>query len=292
MEMDIVYSALNLGPGVQTASPPPRPPKKETPKTPRSFRWAAAAFAVLWILTTIITLSVIFFRNSQSSSLFEKYSKLQNQQKEMDKTFSALQKNYKNVNESGILVWKWIRSASVDVTLDVDTANPWLILSEDRKEVKDGNTRHDLPDSPKRFDRVVSVLGKQGFTSGRHYWQVEVGEKTQWTLGVAKESINRTGMIIVSPENGYWTVWLRISSGFRALTNTPTPLPLSLKPRKLGVYLDYEEGQVSFYNVETRSHIFTFSDTFTEKIYPFFSPGLFEQKNEAPLIIYPVSDRD
>ncbi|MGH0175580.1 UNVERIFIED_CONTAM: hypothetical protein FKN15_070953 [Acipenser sinensis] len=219
--------------------------------------------------------------NSQSSSLFEKYSKLQNQQKEMDRTFSALQKNYENVNESGILV---------DVTLDVDTANPWLILSEDRKEVKDGNTRHDLPDSPKRFDRVVSVLGKQGFTSGRHYWQVEVGEKTQWTLGVAKESINRTGMIIVSPENGYWTVWLRISSGFRALTNTPTPLPLSLKPRKLGVYLDYEEGQVSFYNVETRSHIFTFNDTFTEKIYPFFSPGLFEQKNEAPLIIYPVSD--
>ncbi|MGH0163754.1 UNVERIFIED_CONTAM: hypothetical protein FKN15_045715 [Acipenser sinensis] len=201
----------------------------------------------------------------------------------MDKTFSALQKNYKNVNESGILV---------DVTLDVDTANPWLILSEDRKEVKDGKTRHDLPDSPKRFDRVVSVLGKQGFTSGRHYWQVEVGEKIQWALGVAKESINRTGMIIMSPENGYWTVQLIISSGFKALTNTPTPLPLSLKPRKLGVYLDYEEGQVSFYNVETRSHIFTFNDTFTEKIYPFFSPGLFEQKNEAPLIIYPVSDRD
>ncbi|RXM91254.1 E3 ubiquitin-protein ligase TRIM39 [Acipenser ruthenus] len=74
------------------------------------------------------------------------------------------------------------------------------------------------------------------------------------------------------PQRGYWTVWW---NGYRfiALTDPWTPLPLSLEPQKLGVYLDYEEGQLSFYNVETRSHIYTFTDMEfnpNEKLYPFF----------------------
>ncbi|MGH0189715.1 UNVERIFIED_CONTAM: hypothetical protein FKN15_037464 [Acipenser sinensis] len=192
----------------------------------------------------------------------------------------------------GVILWKWILDAAVDVTLDPDTANPYLILSEDRKQVSDGDTRQDLPDNPERFDHVVSVLGRQGFTSGRHYWQVEVGEKAQWYLGVARDSINRKGKIQLDPNNGYWTVWQR-DGEYKALADPSIPLPLSVKPQKVGVYLDYEAGQVSFYNVETRSHIYTFTDTFTEKLYPYFCPSTNKDgKNAAPLIILPVSDRD
>ncbi|MGH0168185.1 UNVERIFIED_CONTAM: hypothetical protein FKN15_053926 [Acipenser sinensis] len=76
----------------------------------------------------------------------------------------------------------------------------------------------------------------------------------------------------MTPQQGYWTVqWY--GGGFTALTDPQTPLSRSLKPQKLGVYLDYEEGQLSFYNVETRSHIYTFTDMEfnpNQKLYPLF----------------------
>uniref|UniRef100_A0A8C9SFQ9 Butyrophilin subfamily 1 member A1-like n=1 Tax=Scleropages formosus TaxID=113540 RepID=A0A8C9SFQ9_SCLFO len=176
-----------------------------------------------------------------------------------------------------------------DVTLDPDTANPWLILSEDRKQVRHGVIWQDLPDNPERFKQRKSVLGKEGFSSGRRYWEVEVGDKTEWDLGVVRESINRKGYFPLDTNNALWAISLW-SGKYRALTDPPVSLPLSVKPQKVGVYVDYEEGQVSFYSVEDKSHIYTFSGyKFTEKLYPYFWPGF---RNSAPLIISPVSDTD
>ncbi|XP_058877193.1 E3 ubiquitin-protein ligase TRIM38-like [Acipenser ruthenus] len=172
-----------------------------------------------------------------------------------------------------LLVWKWILAASVDVTLDPDTAQPQLILSAKGKRVREGETRQDIPDNPERFDRWCCVLGREGFTSGRRYWQVQVGGNTWWILGVSRESAERKGGISMTPQQGYWTVEWWSGGGFTALTDPQTPLPRSLKPLKLGVYLDYEERQLSFYNVETRSHIYTFTDMEfnpNEKLYSFF----------------------
>lgn len=71
-----------------------------------------------------------------------------------------------------------------DVTLDPDTANPELVLSEDKRSVRRGDLRQALPDSPERFDPGPCVLGREPLTSGRHYWEVEVGERASWALGV------------------------------------------------------------------------------------------------------------
>ncbi|XP_029623864.1 E3 ubiquitin-protein ligase TRIM39 isoform X3 [Salmo trutta] len=181
----------------------------------------------------------------------------------------------------------------VDVTLDPDTAHPKLILSEDGRQVRCGDTKQDLPDNPERFDTVPCILGKEGFSSGRFYYEVQVKEKTGWILGVVRESINRKGEITVSPENGNWTVLLR-EEGYRAITDPPVPLSLREKPQKVGVFVHYDEGLVSFYNVEARSHIYSFTGcTFTEKLYPFFSPGNnYTGKNSSPLVIIPVDVTD
>ncbi|KAJ8344691.1 hypothetical protein SKAU_G00288840 [Synaphobranchus kaupii] len=187
-------------------------------------------------------------------------------------------------------VWKWIREATVDVTLDPETAHPSLILSETRKQVRLGSKRADLPDTPQRFNYVICVLGKEGFSSGRHYWEVEMRSKTDWTLGIAMSNASRKGPILFRPRAGYWTI--RLKNGvFTAQNETPIPLPLREKPQTVGVYVDYKEGQVSFYNAESRAHIYSFAgSTFTEKLYPVFRPGLTDEgKNSPLLIISPVN---
>ncbi|XP_036375365.1 uncharacterized protein LOC118771463 [Megalops cyprinoides] len=179
-----------------------------------------------------------------------------------------------------------MQNYAADVTLDPDTANPKLILSEDRKEVRHGDREQALPDRPERFNRIVNVLGKEGFSSGRAYWEVHVGGKMEWDLGVARESVSRKGRITLCPENGFWILWLRKKDGYEALDDPSVSLTINERPQKVGVFVDYEMGQVSFYNVEARSHIYTFTDVFKEKIYPFFSPCSKDGgENAAPLII-------
>ncbi|XP_039358248.1 butyrophilin subfamily 1 member A1-like [Mauremys reevesii] len=187
------------------------------------------------------------------------------------------------------LRWRRAQIYSVDVTLDPDTANPWLVLSEDRKRVRLRDRRQDLPDNPERFDPFPCVLGAEGFAGGRHYWEVEVGDKTEWDLGVCRESVSRKGELT---HKDYWRLKLR-DVEYSACTSPTTPLPVSVRPSRVGIFLDYEAGEVSFYNVTDRSHLFTFIGTFSGKLRPYFYPGLNAGgTNAAPLIICPVPAQD
>ncbi|CAL8378511.1 unnamed protein product [Boreogadus saida] len=159
---------------------------------------------------------------------------------------------------------------TADLTLDPDTANPWLQLSQDRRQVRHLGAWQDLPDTPHRFDTVVIVLGREGFAAGRHYWEVAVGEKDDWYLGVARSSVKRKGRIAVSVAQGYWALAMKKGQEYRVSTAPPSLVTLDPRPKRVGVYVDCEEGQVSFYDAKARKHIYTFWDTLGEKVFPFF----------------------
>ncbi|XP_033944170.1 E3 ubiquitin-protein ligase TRIM39-like [Pseudochaenichthys georgianus] len=186
---------------------------------------------------------------------------------------------------------KRVQSYAVDVTLDPNTANPYLILSDDGKQVRDGDVRKNLPENPERFSACPCVLGKQSFSSGRFYFEVQVKGKSDWDVGVARESINRKGDISLSPVDGFWTINLRNGNEHKASDAPSVSLSLKSRPQKVGVFVDYEEGLVSFYNVDAAALLYSFTGcSFNGNIYPYFYPGAkCGRKNAAPLIISPVS---
>lgn len=151
------------------------------------------------------------------------------------------------------------------------TNHPWLLLSDDRKKVQEALTPTEVVLSSQRFDSWPCVLGWEGLSSGRHYWVVDIANNGYWRLGLTTASSNRHGRFTMTPSEGYWVLW-RSTRQFYACTKPETALPVSLIPRKVGVYLDYEEGQISFYDVDTRAHIYTFTGSFKEKLYPLFAP--------------------
>ncbi|XP_073678878.1 uncharacterized protein [Garra rufa] len=207
----------------------------------------------------------------------------------MNRALTLVKKAHETLNKIlSQTVLKCVHKFAVDVTLDPDTAHPCLILSDDGKQVSHGDIEPE-----KRFDAGLCVLAKEGFSSGRFYYEVQVKGKTEWSLGVARKSINRTGMITLTPEDGYWTVIVKNENQYTVFDNPVVMFPQKGKPKTVGVFVDYEEGLVSFYDVGHRLHIYSFTgQTFTDKLYPYFSPGLYDEgKNSNPLIISAVNKK-
>ncbi|XP_043942282.1 zinc-binding protein A33-like [Protopterus annectens] len=166
---------------------------------------------------------------------------------------------------------KIISTVLSSLKLDPDTAHPELIVSEDQASVRHSGKKQQLPDNPARFTKYLYVMASEGFTSGKYCWEVGVSNKTAWCLGVATESCNRKGNIYAQPLNGFWTLWLQNNEYFACETSYVV-LNICGNPQKIRVFLEYEEGKVSFYDADNLLPIYTFTSTFTEKLYPIFNP--------------------
>uniref|UniRef100_A0A8C9S1J6 Zinc-binding protein A33-like n=1 Tax=Scleropages formosus TaxID=113540 RepID=A0A8C9S1J6_SCLFO len=170
-------------------------------------------------------------------------------------------------------VWKKlaevIQPALCTLNFDPATANTFLSLSEDLTTAQYSYSPKDgLSIGEACFEFSPCVLASRGFSSGRHYWEVDVGDKSDWDLGVAEETAERAGWVVLCPENGYWTVGNKDA-------------------RKVGVYLDYEAGQVSFYNAADMTPLFSYvGASFKETLYPFFYPSA-DSKAEPLKILNP-----
>ncbi|XP_074555006.1 uncharacterized protein LOC141811053 [Halichoeres trimaculatus] len=182
---------------------------------------------------------------------------------------------------------------AVDVKLDPTTAHPCLDVSPDGKTVGYVGKVHKVSDCPQRFDKFGSILGINKLTSGKSYWEVEVRNKSGWDLGVARGDITRKGDLSVNTDKGFWVVVHYEDKKYAALTVPPVCLALTQKPQRVGVFVDYEEGLVSFYDVTAKAHIHSFTEcSFSGDVFPYFSPHLkHNEKNAAPLIISAVNSQ-
>ncbi|NXD09317.1 TRI69 ligase, partial [Nothocercus nigrocapillus] len=172
------------------------------------------------------------------------------------------------------------------LTFDPESAHPNLVFSRDLTAVTEKEGAQLVPYSPRRFQRCVNVLGSRAFDSGQHYWEVWVGSKTKWDVGVAAEAVDRAAKVKLCPENGYWTLRLRNQTEYWASATPWVRLAPRRPLRKVGIFLDCHEGTVAFFDAGDMSHLFTFRQVSAERYCPFFSTCFSDgEANREPMRI-------
>ncbi|XP_032435589.1 nuclear factor 7, brain-like [Xiphophorus hellerii] len=168
------------------------------------------------------------------------------------------------------------------VVLDPNTASGWIRLSDDLTRFRHGDTWLQLPDNPERNIKYNNVFGSQGFSSGKHSWDVEVGDHPEWIVGLVKESVDRKGQRSPTPKYG---IWCLCHHDGKYDTGDGETFRVKKSLQRIRVQLDYDMGDVSFYDSEDMIHIYSHRDTFTEKLFPFFSVGRFAYSKTSDLKI-------
>ncbi|XP_040203091.1 E3 ubiquitin/ISG15 ligase TRIM25-like [Rana temporaria] len=155
---------------------------------------------------------------------------------------------------------------AADILLDGNTANNNLQISDDRKTVSWSDTYQNRPETPERF-QCSQVLSSQSFSSGRHYWEVDVGGSDDWTVGMCYPSIERRGGSWIGYNKKFWGLD-RSGNQYSVIHDRKeTPLPPNVSSR-VRIYLDYEAGRISFYDLcDPIRHLHTFTTTFTEPLH-------------------------
>ncbi|KAM4555737.1 tripartite motif containing 105 isoform 1-T2 [Odontesthes bonariensis] len=188
-------------------------------------------------------------------------------------------------------MFKSLKPGPSPLTFDIDTAHPSIHISRDKTAAVECDVMTQCMSHRKRFVQCVNILAAQGFQSGQHYWEVEVGSSPKWDLGVAADAVDRHARIKLSPESGYWTLRLRNGNEYSAGTQPWTRLQLRSSPQRLGVYLDCDERKVSFYDADDMSLLCSFSNGPRGKVFPFFSPcisGSTSKPHPIKLLHYPA----
>ncbi|XP_042298422.1 LOW QUALITY PROTEIN: E3 ubiquitin-protein ligase TRIM50-like [Sceloporus undulatus] len=194
-----------------------------------------------------------------------------------------------------MMVWKRllrrVLPAPETLKLDPESAHPMLELSKGNTVVRCGLLSQRRNSHPERFDYSTCVLASKGFSWGQHYWEVIVGGKSHWRLGVVKATASRKGKLGKSPEQGAWLIGLKEGKVYEAFASPRVALPLTSRPRRVGVFLHYERGEVAFFNADSPNEllpIYAFQAEFQGKLYPLLDVCWHERGTNALPMILPT----
>ncbi|CAD7677663.1 unnamed protein product [Nyctereutes procyonoides] len=240
---------------------------------PKNQLLVSLIFSVVFLAFITFIFSMIFLLFPSFTNFGERKAETQAEgEAYLQKNLSRRKAQYKFDWRKAQLYADWRKELfqAVNVTLDAATAHPSLLLSEDRRQVTWQEEHQDLPSSTQRFHSYPCVLGQLHISSGRAYWEVKVEGALSWDLGICIDNVTRKGSITMSPQNGFWAI--RLYKGeYWALTSPETCLTIREKPLSVGIFLDYDAGDVSYYNMTDGSHIFSFTQiTFSCAIRPLF----------------------
>ncbi|XP_017308113.1 E3 ubiquitin-protein ligase TRIM35 isoform X1 [Ictalurus punctatus] len=229
----------------------------------------------------IWTEDLLFIQNFESSMARAQCS-LQDPQM----VSGALIDEAKHLGNLAFRVWMKMKDIAQysPVILDPNTAHTYLMLSDDLTSVTFDDTQDmtHLPDNPERFKTSVCVLGSEGFDSGSHCWDVEVGDRSLWEVGITTGSNPKNGGLFY---DGVWSV--ENNSGFYTRSPARPKSPFSAEGglQRIRIQLDWDRGQVSFSDPFNDTDIKIFHHTFTEKVYPFF----WSLRKSSPVKIIPMT---
>ncbi|XP_068779332.1 tripartite motif-containing protein 72 [Struthio camelus] len=191
-------------------------------------------------------------------------------------------------------VWKKMLRALMpaleELTFDPATAHPNLVVSADGRRVECVEQKQPVSgDDPERFDKSNCVVSRQSFAAGEHYWEVAVGEKPRWGLGVVAAGAGRKGRLQALPSNGFWLLSCKEGKCYEAHVEHKEPRALRLegRPARLGLYLSFADGVLAFYDAsdpDALAPLFAFHERFPGPVYPFFDVCWHDKgKNSHPL---------
>ncbi|XP_035583397.1 E3 ubiquitin-protein ligase TRIM17 isoform X2 [Zalophus californianus] len=182
-----------------------------------------------------------------------------------------------------------LKSFQEDVVPDPATAYPYFLLYESRQKRYLTTPLEGAPHGKDRFLAYPSAVGRETFSSGRHYWEVGMNltGDALWALGVCRDNVSRRDRVPKSPENGFWVVQLCKEKKYLPVTSAPTPVTLAEPPSHIGVFLDFKAGDVSFYNLKDGSHLHTYTQPeLSGPLQTFFCLGALKS---GQMVISPVT---
>ncbi|XP_034613370.1 butyrophilin subfamily 3 member A1-like [Trachemys scripta elegans] len=276
------------------------------------FPWVSPWLAAFWILFTLVLIAAgacaYLGYTAKRKASRKKRSKedallLLAPQETEKKTLEAERHELHKTIDKAVreLDFRRARSYMVCVTLDPDCKHPELTISKDGRRIQHDPASLGLATPP----GALVAVGREGFVARkdhdgeggacRGYWEVEVGDRLDWELGVLSKTVRgrvKQERLEKPHEGGCWA--LGRSEGQYYPREADTVIQnLGVRPTVVGVYLDLEGGSISFYSVNSMARILEIPVEGSERLFPFLSPGHAAGRDQRkPLSICPPSDWD